>query len=48
MNNVKMLYFDRNDALKELVLLKQVHRNSVIFVTIGIFKQRVYVSIICM
>ena len=31
MNNVKMLYF-----LKELMLIKQVHQNSVIFVTIGI------------
>ena len=48
MNNVKMLYLDRTDVLKELMLLKQVHKKSVIFVTIGIFKQRVYVSIICM
>ena len=31
-----MLYFDRIDALKELMLIKQVHQKNAIFVTIGI------------
>ena len=36
MNNIKMLYFDRTMFLKELLLIKQVHQRSVVFVTIGI------------
>ena len=31
-----MLYFDRIDVLKELMLIKQVHQKSVILVAIGI------------
>ena len=40
MNNIKMLYFDRIDiseGIEELILIKQVHQNSMIFVTIDIF-----------
>ena len=32
-----MLYFDRIDVLKELMLIKQMHQKSVIFVTTSIF-----------
>ena len=33
-NNKNMLYYDRID---ELILIKQVHQKSMIFITIGIF-----------
>ena len=39
MNNIKMLYFDRIDALKELMLKIQVNQKSVIFVSLGIFQR---------
>ena len=32
-----MLYFDRIDVSKELILIKQVHQKSTKFVTNGIF-----------
>ena len=32
-----MLYFNRIDAFKGMILIKQVHQKGVIFVTIGIF-----------
>ena len=35
-----MLYFYRIAFLKELILIKQLHQNSVIFVTICIFKTK--------
>ena len=31
-----MLYYDRIDVSEELMLIKQVHKESVIFVAIGI------------
>ena len=31
-----MIYYDRTDVSKELMLIKQVHQKSVVFVTIGI------------
>ena len=36
MNNTKISYFDKIDVFKELMLIKQVHQKSVIFVTIVI------------
>ena len=33
---IKMLYYDRNNVLKELILIKQVHQKSVILATTGI------------
>ena len=37
MNNIKTLYYDRLTFLKELILTKQMHQNSVILVTTCIF-----------
>ena len=33
-----MLYFDRIDILKELMLIRQANKKSVIFATMGIFQ----------
>ena len=44
MNKNNMLYYDRTISmtfLKELVLVEQVHQKTVIFVTIGVFRQMV-------
>ena len=37
MNDIKMLCFDRIDDFEELMLIKQAHQKSVIFVTIWTF-----------
>ena len=42
MNNIKIkiLYFDRIEILKELMLIRQANKKSALFVIIGIFQKR--------
>ena len=36
MNNTNILYYDKIEVSEELMLIKQVHQMSVIFVIVGI------------
>ena len=36
MNNTNILYYDKIEVSEELMLIKQVHQKSVIFVIVGI------------
>ena len=42
MNNIKIkiLYFDRIEILKELMLMRQANKKSALFVIIGIFQKK--------
>ena len=42
MNNIKIkiLYFDRIEILKELMLIRQANKKSALFVIIGIFQKK--------
>ena len=42
-----MLYFERIDVSKELMLIKPANQQMVIFITIGIFKLKPYVCNSC-